>query len=66
MPRLTARSAGASADVALLRAARTDPAGPETPASPTLRVRLRGLTTLRGAGASTPAPLGARQQRRGA
>ena len=46
-PRLAARSAAATADVALLRAARTDHGEPEAAATRSLAERLRGLVPSR-------------------
>jgi hypothetical protein len=46
-PRIAPRSAGAAADVALLRAARTDPAVPETAVRVTFGERLLGRVSLR-------------------
>jgi hypothetical protein len=46
-PRLAPRSAGAIADVALLRAARTEVGERESPARLTLGERVRGLAPLR-------------------
>ena len=66
MPRLTPRSAGASADVALLRAARTDAAPPEPAAATTLGDRLRGLVPSRAVRVAAGSPLAVRPDRRGA
>jgi hypothetical protein len=46
-PRLAARSAGATADVALLRAARTDARDPESATTRSLAERLRDLVAFR-------------------
>ena len=46
-PRLAARSAGATADVALLRAARTDARDPESTSTRSLAERLRDLVAFR-------------------
>ena len=46
-PRLAARSAGATADVALLRAARTDARDPEPAATRSLVERMRGVAPFR-------------------
>ena len=46
-PRLAARSAGAIADVALLRAARTDAGQPAPARTRSLAERLRGLVPFR-------------------
>jgi hypothetical protein len=63
-PRLAARSAGATVDVALLRAARTEPGKPETAATRSLAERLRGLVPSRSVRLPVNDALLARDRRR--
>ena len=56
-PRLAARSAGATVDVALLRAARTDLAEPDEVARITLADRVRAYATFRAPRPSGVGPL---------